>query len=330
MNAREGLGGQPVSHPEAECDTIPVVFIAGEGRSGSTVFEQILATDENFIALGEVRHVWHRGFVSNWLCGCGESFAECSFWAAVGREAFGVVEAENAREMLDLYRAVNVPFRLPNILARSRNPEPSASNDIGRYLEILRRIYRAVLSVSRRSIIIDSSKDGIHGFLLSRVPGVRLHVIHLVRDSRAVAFSWTRRKRRSEVHSDQDAVFMGTFSPSRSAVKWLYRNLAASGLKYVADSYCLVRYEDFVADPPQAINEVRRTMGLDDLETPEPDQPTRLPVVHSVSGNPSRVGRRTITLRLDDEWSRALSKSDYYKVTAITWLLMKRYGYPTH
>ncbi len=45
-------------------------------------------------------------------------------------------------------------------------------------------------------VIIDSSKYATDCLLLSQPPGVRVHAIHLVRDSRAVAYSWQRRKPR--------------------------------------------------------------------------------------------------------------------------------------
>ena len=47
--------------------------------------------------------------------------------------------------------------------------------------------------------MVDASKHASHAFLVRRLRGVDLRLVHLVRDSRGVAFSWTKRMRRAEV-----------------------------------------------------------------------------------------------------------------------------------
>src|SRR4028119_1802817 len=57
---------------------------------------------------------------------------------------------------------------------------------------VLERLYRAIQRVSGAGVIVDSSKRFSYAVLLSLLPFGDLRVVHLVRDSRAVAYSWAR------------------------------------------------------------------------------------------------------------------------------------------
>jgi hypothetical protein len=54
----------------------------------------------------------------------------------------------------------------------------------------------------------------------------------------------------------------------------------------------------------------------------------RLRVTHSVSGNPNRFQTGPIELRPDSEWRHSLGAAHRALVTAVTWPLLLRYGYP--
>jgi hypothetical protein len=68
---------------------VPILYIGGHGRSGSTILAQTLGQIPGFVNVGEVWQVWYRGFRENERCGCGQPFYSCEFWRAVGDEAFG-------------------------------------------------------------------------------------------------------------------------------------------------------------------------------------------------------------------------------------------------
>jgi hypothetical protein len=59
----------------------------------------------------------------------------------------------------------------------------------------LQQLYRAIQCVSGARVLIDSSKVPTYGLILSRTSDIHLSVLHLVRDSRAVAYSWLREGR---------------------------------------------------------------------------------------------------------------------------------------
>ena len=62
---------------------IPVLFIMGMRRSGSTLLERLLGGFASTIVIGEQRLVWKEGFAENHLCSCGRAFLTCPFYRTV-------------------------------------------------------------------------------------------------------------------------------------------------------------------------------------------------------------------------------------------------------
>lgn len=303
--------------------TMDVVFIAGYGRSGSTLFEQVLGKDDRFVPLGEIRHLWQRGYMLNSLCACGVAFVDCPFWSRVDREAFGGLSPSAARELFEIRRTLLRPANLPTLLGRGRRPEPAAAFDA--YLTAVRAVYEAALTSATGTILIDSSKDPLHGLALARMHDVSLHVVHLVRDARGVALSLRRPKLRHEVYWKEQRETVRP--PARSALVWTYRNLMATLLRSVSGSYRLLRYEDFVAEPDRALAGVHRDVGLEPGASVVDGGRIALPETHSVSGNANRFEGRDVRLRVDDAWRSDLSRTDRVAVTVLASPLLLRYRY---
>jgi hypothetical protein len=174
-----------VSEPESI-----VLYIAGDGRSGSTLLATILGNHEGFFPVGEIRAVW-QALQRDELCGCGEPFSNCEFWRRVGEHAFGGWKQVDVDAMLAADRRFARHRSVPRLVAlASRSAAANAElRELCRALELL---YAAVREVSGCSVIVDTTKDPSYAFLLRRVPGLRLRYIHLVRDSRGVAYSWSK------------------------------------------------------------------------------------------------------------------------------------------
>src|SRR5690349_2184383 len=71
-------------------ERIPVLFIAGAARSGSTLLDRVIGMHEGFCSSGELTFIWQRSYRENQLCGCGVPFHECEFWREVSDTAFGL------------------------------------------------------------------------------------------------------------------------------------------------------------------------------------------------------------------------------------------------
>ncbi|MGH2944705.1 MAG: sulfotransferase [Solirubrobacteraceae bacterium] len=304
-----------------------VLFIGGYSRSGSTLLDCMLGQLPGVFSTGELSYIWTRGLSENRLCGCGERFLDCPFWTRVGELGFGGWKRVDASSMIALERAVNRHRYLPFLLAPRL--KPGFRRDLRRYADVLARLYGAIQQASQARLIVDSTIDPAYGFILRRVEGVDLRLVHMVRDSRATAFSWTRLRR---VPDRGDGVaYQRTLHPARVATRWTLYHLLIHLLARAGFSEMRVLYER-VADSPE--EEIRRIMRHIDeplagaeLDFIGPGEVT-LGTNHTAAGNRMRLRRGTIPVRLDDEWATAMRPVHRRLVTVLTWPLLRSYGYP--
>jgi Sulfotransferase family len=286
-----------------------VLYIAGSGRSGSTLVTTLLGQLHGVLAAGELRYLWQRGAVENRPCGCGVPFGECPVWMAVMKE----VDADPSGIAVRLRHRLRMR-RLPGLLWRRRVPNhPDDAT--------LAAVYEAVGG----KLVVDSSKLPPYGALVAGLPGVDLRVLHLVRDPRAAAFSWRRRR---GLDGDGDAQLMSRPPVAKAALLWLVWNASAALLWRRSGRYLRVRYEDLVADPAATIQRIAAFAGVaGDLPFIAPGT-VRLAPTHSVAGNPSRHRSGEVRVAPDTEWVRGLSGAAFTLVTLITAPLLRRFGYP--
>src|SRR5207302_3508369 len=173
-----------------------VAYVGGAGRSGSTVLALLLAQLPGFVAVGGVSNLWERGLQKNYLCGCGVHFWDCPFWTQVGAEAFGGWDAVDSDRLLSMRFEITRYRRWPWHLAPRLRPAFRAR--LAEYSQHVSRVYAAVRAASGARTVIDSSHDAMSALVLRQASNVNLRILHLVRDSRAVAFSLSRRRLRPE------------------------------------------------------------------------------------------------------------------------------------
>jgi hypothetical protein len=312
----------------AESTPVKVLYVGGYSRSGSTLLTRVLGEAPNTVCVGETRYLWSRGLLDNVECGCGAPFRSCPFWSAIGDDAFGGWNQVDAEQLTAIDRALNRLGALP-LYAMPRLPS-ALDRTISDYAACLASLYAAISRVSGAKMIIEMSKDPTFACLLMRAPGSDVRVIHLVRDSRAVAYSWTRtRSLSSPINGHQ---FMPRFRPSETAVKWVAWNGAFHALSMGRRPYLKLTYESFITEPRAVLQQLSAFAdeALVPSEAEFRDGKIKLGGHHIFSGNPMRSTTGWLPLRLDSEWQTKLSTAQLAKVTGITWPLLRHYGYPTN
>jgi len=299
---------------------IKVLFIGGYGRSGSTLLDRVLGGVDGLCSAGELRHIFREGHVENRLCGCGSPFRECPFWREVTALAFGGMESFDARAILELQGRVDRWWRAGRLAARSAPRRPNT--ELESYRATLRRLYEAIAGVSGARLIVDSSKDVSHGYALRGIgEPLELYVLHLVRDSRAVAHSWQRKKFNPGSGDD-----MNRYGLVRTSAEWTAINALTALHAPLGARYRMLRYHDFVADPRAAVSSVLEFVG-------EPTEHVRISARrtvdlgedHTVAGNPIRFRRGEIEVRRDDEWRERMPRRSKALVTALTLPALARF-----
>jgi hypothetical protein len=307
-----------------------VIFLGGMGRSGTTLLERLLGELPGVCSAGEVVHLWQRGIADAELCGCGKALPDCPFWGEVGRAAFGGWPGAGVRRVAELRHAVDRVRHIP-LLGAPVLPPP-LRQALAEYTGHFLRTYSAIGAVSGSRVVVDSSKHASLAFCLRWRRELDLRVVHVVRDSRAVAFSWTQRVVRPESEADP---YMPTYSPARAALLWNANNGALQVLAHEGVPTLRVRYEDLVSAPAETLRKVVDFAGIE--PRPDPDLGflgegpeghwAVLGTAHTASGNPMRFATGKITIRADGRWRTEMPAAQRRTVTALTLPLLARYGY---
>jgi glycosyltransferase involved in cell wall biosynthesis len=295
-----------------------VLYIAGSGRSGSTLVERTIGALPGYVNVGELIDLCRRVAPNNELCGCGRPFDQCPYWRAVGQRAFGGWRDAPLRQMLALQVAVARQRHLPRLLAPQR-ADHGFGVALSRYAEMYRRLYQAIAEEASAQVVVDASKWPAQAVALAR-GGVDLRVIHLVRDARGVAHSLGRPDIQRP-HAVDKTDLMASSSPLETALRWTATQSEIGLLQLIGVPLTVVRYEDFVRTPAESIGSALRALQLPGAG-PEFAHIDRDSVVlgpsHGLSGNPSRFVRGRIELRSDDRWHTQMRLRDRVAVTAVT------------
>jgi hypothetical protein len=303
---------------------VKVLYVVGLGRSGSTILSNSLGQIPGFFSGGELNFIWRHNVLENRLCGCGRPFRDCPVWTRVMDQAFGGMDGVDPRAMMRLQNLGTRTRHIPMML--TEGGRRSLAQRLEKLLIAYGSLYEAIEAVTGSRVIVDSSKEPAHGFAMSMVPGVDFCALHLVRDPRAAAYSWSKKKPQPDTDTRD---YMVRFSPAKSSALWGSWNASAGALwRRAPDRYLRLRYEDFVADPRESFEKILALVGEPDVGPPlVGEREVKLGVSHTVSGNPNRFETGAVELRTDREWISRMKPRDKALVTALTLPLLKHYGY---
>jgi hypothetical protein len=286
-----------------------VVYIAGSGRSGSTLLERVVGTIPGYANVGELLDLARRVAPQDEMCGCGKAFSQCPFWTAVGKRAFDGWTEPVLRELHRQQHQVARQRYLPQLLAA-----PSRSGfgtRIRTYADGYAAMVTAVAAEAGARYVVDASKWPAIPLALHR-GGVDVRVIHLVRDVRGVAHSLSRSDiARPHTTSGSDVMFHNP--PASGSARWLATQtemdlVAARGVRTAR-----LAYADFVTRPQASLARVLDQLGL---EVPPggfdriDGTSVELGPSHGLSGNPSRFQLGRTDLRPDDRWRTQMRPRD--------------------
>ena len=231
-------GEAPGSRPK-------VIYVMGAGRSGSTILG---------VTLGNCSGVFYAGELDAWLARSGEPQLSdperVGFWASVRARVSGASELYGWQCQRAIERSLSL-FRVRMWPARRRLRGP--------YRRIAESLYRAVRDVSGAEVIVDSSHYPLRAIEIQALSGVDLYLVFLLRDPQSVVASFNNR----------DVAQYNKDTLTTNVYLWLTTLLSAIVfLRHPRGRRILVRYEDFIADPPGV---VARIVGMTGTHAPPAD-----------------------------------------------------------
>lgn len=288
-----------------------VVFIAGEGRSGSTVLDRCIGTVEGAASFNEMHEIVHQYLRNTKRCSCGALPRACPFWREVFSDeglSANLTEIEGSFERYDGSR--NAIRLLMGLYGRNDRRR------LRRYGELTLRLYGRIADVAGVSVIVDSSKNPSRALILKRYAGLEVWCLHLIRNPVAVAGSWANAK------SGMDDT-LPTYERAASYTRWTLKNLACEALRAVVP-YKRIQFETFTADPWTVLKEIKAWVPAlrGKADGFESEMEITFGPFHSLQGNPDRFENGRVVIRQ--------SKSPPLAAGRLSWfqrIVASRYGY---
>lgn len=299
---------------------ITVVYVLGTARSGSTLLTRLIAqrNRERIFAAGEIRLLWRE--LEHRTCGCGEPATDCPVWTeVVGPPG---TRTQRARRITELMSRAGRMQDLPGIL-RARGRFQALPDETRRYAGHLGETYRRISAATGATAIVDSSKSVADAALLSFLPGIRPVLVHIIRDPRAVAYSWDRAVRSGARGTPDRAAWS-------VALRWTLTNAASEAVtRQRPDASYRLRYEDLVLSPEPHLAAIDRLIGGVAGQPGGEEPPDGVPdgARHIVGGNRLRAVDGPIRVRGDDAWRGRMSHVATSGIAGLTYPLLRRYSY---
>ena len=294
--------------------TVKIIYIAGSGRSGTTIMDRVLGTLDGVTSLNQI---YPFGEPERRYCSCGDNVGECPFWTEVMQNS-AMLPSDTGR-LIELREKVDHTKYLPLLFTKAGRK--LLNGNLQEYLDRLRDLYSAIAVASEGDILVDSSKVASRALILSMISEFEVYVVHMVRDARGVLFSWQKKKERKGGYLTGPGM-------GKTLRYWITDNIGAEMLS-VQTPYTRVRYEDFAECPRKVVAQIQdaippiSTKSLQFID----ERSINLGTVHSISGNPDRFHKGETTIRVDDQWKESLEPMKKMTTQWIVYPLLRRYDY---
>lgn len=305
---------------------LKIVYIAGYGRSGSTVLERVISSNPSIRAAGELRRLGELSLDPRARCSCDAPLRECGFWGPVIEEIFGKCEFVERVKTYYSIQLAHESWRNWRFLGMkgwmARGPG-------GEYVDLSRRM---LMAIQRRmgpeeKFLVDSSKTAYMSVYrpqcLARTEACDIHVIHLVRDCRGVVWSIKRGLNRD---LEKGVGKPAQFAVLRAILGWSLANVAANRLRefFPENRYLRIRYEDLTSRTEDVLKKIGQFLGVQfESEIMQTEEGVD---THQIGGNRIRF-RKMIQIAADKEWEASLGWCPKVFTKLITYPLSRGYGY---
>ena len=327
MTIEQPAARPPQAFPGSPQETPNLAYILAASYSGSTLLAMLLGAQSDACTVGEMRAP-DVGNPEEYYCSCGAKITACGFWMRVsadmakkGVHGFDITDASlSIYDTRDRYISrLLAPLPRGPVLETARDAALGLSPAWRAHLQKTQSRNAALVEVLRgitgAQVVVDSSKLSLHLKYLLRSPALKIKVIHLLRDGRAVTTSMlghglTRRTRAKTV--------------AAAASSWRGNNETAERLlaRLPASQWLQIRYEDLCRDPEGLLDRLCEFLGMDrgriilDFRSKQ----------QHVLGNDMRL-KSTSEIRLDERWRTQLSQEDLAVFETAAGELNRKYGY---
>jgi hypothetical protein len=308
-------------------DEANLAYILSANYSGSTLLAMLLGSQPEAFTMGEMR-VPSLQNPESYLCSCGEHIKKCGFWNEVSKRmakkgitGFDIINPGLSIHDVDSRYITRVLNAMPRglLLESARSVALSLSPAWPVHLRKVHQRNSALVEVfqemSGARIVIDSSKLALHLKFLLKSDRLKIKVLNLVRDGRAVVVSmlghgFSRGSREETI--------------AAGALAWRRINEASERILNAlpADRQMQIQYEELCRQPEATLRGICKFLGMD---TRQIILDFRAKQQH-VLGNDMRL-KSGSDIRLDERWRKELSPDDLATFDEVGGEMNRKYGF---
>lgn len=256
---------------------IKLIYIAGDGRSGSTLLDSVLSNINDSISVGECHRFWIRFYERETLCGCSQKIEECELWKEVNKRLKEEFSDYNPSEFKRQVKEIQYFKNFKKI------PEIINSEEWKPFCQIVISFYKLIAEITEKRVIIDSSKSISWAYLLQNLNFCDLRIIHLERNLPAVANSWKKTVLLPEYYDKE--VFMPKKSNYLILKSWL--KIKSFGKRLKDNGYYIfISYEELCENQGLWLKRLQNFVdeNFDGANL-------KIEFNHAIGGNPMRSDR---------------------------------------
>jgi hypothetical protein len=293
---------------------INLIYIASNGRSGSTLLDMLIGKHNKCCTLGEFQILPIDLKHNTQPCGCGESVKECIFWSDIYLENKVILDSGSISRFR--YFGAGKVLRWKELKDIFSNKK-SKNYEIEQYGQenyiVLDAVMNKINKRKKINFLVDASKDPYRLSWLAQSGFFNISVLHIIKQPEAFVHSMQKQEK-SKLKK-----LKITF---RMSIRWILENSIIKKVcrKYISDdNYLKIRYEDLAQHTQPELKRIFSELGLQyDFDIL---QDGFFHENHAISGNQMRF--KTSTIKLDEKWKFQLFFFQKVLIKAITYFHRK-------
>ena len=217
--------------------SIRVLYIAGNGHSGSTLLDIIIGSSPEIFSAGELGYIT-RDTIFDEKCSCGEKIAQCDLWVPV-------IKKWQTKTSISLSDYKKLRWKFERNMASFRVLKNSflPSKSFIQYCEATLALFEAIQEETGKDIIVDSTK------LPQRIPVLKkivdLKVVHICRDAKGVLNS-AKKSAKKDINAGIETD-IPTRRTTKTLAEWTFVNMSTYLFTRGVPTY-KVKYKRYLKD----------------------------------------------------------------------------------
>lgn len=234
---------------------LQILYVAGNGRSGSTLIGILLGAAEGHFCAGELTNIG-RNEITDEFCSCGQKIKDCNIW----KDVFDLWQ-ERSPLSPEAYQLAKRNFEgNKNTLTIIKNYLfPGAA--FSAYQEATKSLLEAIAEVTGRSVIIDTSKSAQRILVLKSIFR-NVHVVHICRKFSGVLNSTQKHFKRDVKGGIEQEIRPRRVS--KVLFDWIATNLVISVVT-AGGNKTKLKYQYFVNHVADAMRLISKKSGIQQL-----------------------------------------------------------------